>query len=63
MTKGKDYDALDALASAYAELSRFPEAAATERKAIEQAEGSAFADLQVLRHRLELYQAGKPCRE
>lgn len=63
LTKGSNYEAYDALASAYAELGQFAEAISAAKKALELAEGSVFADVRAMRRRLELYQAGKPCRE
>ena len=54
-------DVLDALAAAYAEAGRFPEALGTARKALDLAtrqQAQAMAD--VLRTRIALYEAGKP---
>jgi hypothetical protein len=55
---------LDALAAAYAELGWFPEAVATEGKALElarQQKARALAD--ALRARIALFQARKPFRQ
>jgi tetratricopeptide (TPR) repeat protein len=55
---------IDALAAAYAEAGRFPEALATERKALDLASrqnNQPLAD--ALRARIALYKAGKPYRE
>jgi tetratricopeptide (TPR) repeat protein len=57
-------DVLDALAAAYAEAGRFPDALATARKALElavQQKKRALAD--ALRTRIALYEAGKPYHE
>jgi tetratricopeptide (TPR) repeat protein len=62
-TKALDYEALDSLASAYAEIGRFQEAVDAEENALKLAEGSAFADTRAMRQRLERYRAKQPCRE
>ena len=49
-------------AMALAELGRYPEAAARERRAIDAAAGAPPAALARLRANLALYEAGKPCR-
>jgi len=49
-------------AMALAELGRFPDAAARQRRAIEAATGATPAALARLRAQLALYEAGKPCR-
>jgi tetratricopeptide (TPR) repeat protein len=64
LSDGREAGALDALASAYAEAGRFPEAVQTERRAIEIAK--QLNDLQLvaaLTARMALYQAGKPMRQ
>jgi tetratricopeptide (TPR) repeat protein len=61
---GKRPDVLDTLAAAYAELGWFPEAVATENKALElavQEHARSLAD--ALRARLAGYQGGKPFRQ
>ena len=56
--------AFDALASAYAETGRFPEAVQTERRAIEIAKQLNDLELvAVLTPRIALYQAGTPLRQ
>jgi tetratricopeptide (TPR) repeat protein len=55
---------LDALAAAYAEAGRFPEAAETARKARSAAESTGdIALIHSLNARIELYEAGKPYRD
>ncbi len=49
-------------AMALAELGRYPEAAARERKAIDAAAGAPPAVRERLRAQLALYEAGRPCR-
>ncbi len=57
MTAENDPEVLDTLAAAYASAGRFPEAAATARRAITLAEGAGNADLAArLRGSLELYE-------
>ncbi len=52
------------LAAAYAEAGRFPEAVATAEKAEQLASSAGLKDLaEKNRQLLELYRAGKPCRE
>jgi tetratricopeptide (TPR) repeat protein len=63
LTGGRDYNALDALVSAYAELGQFAKAVEVTKKALDLAQRGAYADYQAIRGRLELYQAGRPCRE
>jgi tetratricopeptide (TPR) repeat protein len=61
---GKRVDVLGALAAAYAQAGRFPEALTTARKALELAarqKSQAWAD--VLRTQIALYEAGKPYRQ
>jgi tetratricopeptide (TPR) repeat protein len=61
---GKRPDVLDTLAAAYAELGWFPEATATEGKAVElaaQQHAQSLAD--ALRARLAGYKAGRPFRQ
>ncbi len=56
-------DVLNTLAAAYAEAGRFPEAVAAARKALELAAQQNHRDwVDVLRARIALYEAGKPCR-
>ena len=64
LTDGKDAEALDVLAAAYAEVRRFPEAAQTEEQAcaIAAAAGND-ADVEAFRTRLKLYRAGLPYRD
>jgi tetratricopeptide (TPR) repeat protein len=55
---------LDALAAAYAEAGRFPEAAAAAEKAVAAAEAAHKADLaQAIAARLALYREGRPFHE
>lgn len=55
---------LDALAAAYAEAGRFTDAVQAARKALNLAKGQGNVALaNVLSGRLELYEAGKPCRD
>jgi Flp pilus assembly protein TadD len=55
--------ALDALAAAYAETGRFPEAAATARRAAAEADAVGKSELaRAIRDRLRLYEQGKPFR-
>ncbi len=53
---------LEALAAAYAEAGRFPEAIATAEKAIQLLPATAKASADALRQRLALYRQGKPFR-
>ena len=64
LCEGRRVDALDALAAAYAEAGRFPEALAAAQEALElatQQNNRALAD--VLQARISLYEAGKPYRQ
>ena len=64
LSGGNEPAILGTLAAAYAEAGRFPEAAATARKALElarQQNKRALAD--ALRARIALYEAGKPYHE
>jgi tetratricopeptide (TPR) repeat protein len=63
LSGGKDPQALDALAAAYAEAKRFPEAVETVKKAIELAARQGSPDLAERKARLRLYEAGTPFRE
>jgi spermidine synthase len=63
LSGGKDPQALDALAAAYAEAKRFPEAVQTAKTAIELAAQQRDPDLAELKARLRLYEAGTPFRE
>ena len=63
LTAGNDPDALDALAAAYAEAGRFPDALATAHKALDLAEKQGKAELaEGLRTRIALYECGEPFR-
>jgi Flp pilus assembly protein TadD len=63
LTGRRDPDALDALASAYAEAGRFPEAAAVARQAADLAAATGQADLAAdIQTRLRLYESGQPYR-
>ena len=63
LTGGQAPEVLDALAAAYAETGRFPEALATARKALELAERQDKRELaHGLRTRIALYESGKPFR-
>ena len=54
----------ETVAMAYAELGRFDEAAAWQESALETALQSGRQHLvRLVRHRLDLYQSGRPCRE
>jgi tetratricopeptide (TPR) repeat protein len=64
LSGGRSPDVLDALAAAYADRGRFPEAIATAQAALALAEKQGKSKLaQDLRARLALYQSGKPYRE
>jgi tetratricopeptide (TPR) repeat protein len=59
LTGRRDPVFLDALAAAYAEAGRFPEAVATATTAAALAKGGLAEEIQA---RLRLYRAGRPCR-
>ena len=60
LSHGKNASMLDALAAAYAEVGRFPEAVAAARRALELAPSQLVP---ALKARLELYLRGNPFRE
>jgi tetratricopeptide (TPR) repeat protein len=61
LTGARRPQVLDALAAAYAEAGRFPEALATARKALELAtRQNNLAAANALRARIALYEAGRP---
>jgi Tol biopolymer transport system component len=62
-TDHKSPPLLDSLAAAYAETGQFELAVRTVRQAIEIVRSSSKGSTQTLDGRLELYLAGKPCRE
>jgi tetratricopeptide (TPR) repeat protein len=61
-TAYKDPQLLDVLAAAYAEVGRFPEALEVARKALALSASAGSESIAERRRRLELYQAGRPCR-
>jgi tetratricopeptide (TPR) repeat protein len=64
LSGGKDPLILGTLAAAYAEAGRFPEAVATAKRALDSATTQAnAAQVEMLRKRLALYQAGSPFRD
>jgi tetratricopeptide (TPR) repeat protein len=64
LTQGMDAEALDALAAAYAEVARFPEAVKTGEKASERAAATGRSGLaQQIQARLALYRQQKPFRQ
>jgi tetratricopeptide (TPR) repeat protein len=64
LTGGQNPSVLGTLAAAYAEAGRFPEAVATAQRALELAMARAAAgQVESLRARLGLYQAGSPYRD
>jgi Flp pilus assembly protein TadD len=60
LSHGRNASMLDALAAAYADVGRFPEAVATVRRALELAPPQLVP---ALKARLELYLRGNPFRE
>lgn len=64
LCEGRQPEVLDALAAAYAEAGRFPEAAAIARKALELARHQDDQPLvDALRTRIARYESGKPYRQ
>jgi tetratricopeptide (TPR) repeat protein len=64
LSGGKDPSILGTLAAAYAEAGRFSEAVATAQRALELATAQAnTAQVETLRARISLYQAGSPFRD
>jgi cytochrome c-type biogenesis protein CcmH/NrfG len=64
LTGGQNPSVLGTLAAAYAEAGRFPEAVAAAQRALELATARAAAvQVESLRARLGLYQAGSPYRD
>jgi len=64
LTGRKDPSCLDALAAAYAEAGRFPDAVAAAKEAVALAAGRGPKELAAqIERRLALYQAGQPYRE
>ena len=64
LTAGENPSVLGTLAAAYAEAGRFPEAVAAAQRALELATAQAgAAQVESLRARLGLYQAGSPFRD
>ena len=64
LTGRKDSGLLDTLALAYAEAGKFPEAVTTAEEAVALAKAAKQQALVAAIHgRVELYRAGKPCRE
>lgn len=61
LTHGTDADALDALASACAELRQFDEAMTHAKQALKFAHDPVKSA--EIKRRMELYQSKKPCRE
>jgi tetratricopeptide (TPR) repeat protein len=62
-SEGRNPAVLDALAAAYAEAGRFEDAAATARRAVEQADAQGAKEFAAeIRRRLGLYEAGQPYR-
>jgi tetratricopeptide (TPR) repeat protein len=64
LTNYRQPEALDTLAAAYATMDRFPRAIETAEKAAELAEaGGKMSLAREIRRRLQLYRAGRPCRQ
>ena len=64
LSGGRSPESLDALAAAYAELGRFPDAITAAQHALELAEKQGDSKLaQDIRVRVALYQSGKPYRD
>ncbi|MHC4238617.1 MAG: tetratricopeptide repeat protein [Planctomycetota bacterium] len=64
LTNYRQPEVLDTLAAAYATMDRFPRAIETAEKAAQLAEAGGKTSLaREIRRRLQLYRAGRPCRQ